>query len=43
MTALLLEQIMWLPVLDQLSLIHDNNLVKIKNSIEFVSNSDDGM
>ena len=34
---------MRLPVLDQLSLIHDNYLVKIENGIEFVSDSDYGV
>jgi hypothetical protein len=43
MTALLLEKAVRLPILHKLTLIHDNNLVEIKDSVELVGDSDDGM
>jgi hypothetical protein len=43
MTALLLEKAVRLPILHKLTLIHDNNLIKIKDSVELMGNGNDGM
>jgi hypothetical protein len=43
MTALLLEKAMRLPILHKLTLIHDNNLIEIKDSVELMGDGNDGM
>jgi hypothetical protein len=43
MTALLLEKAVRLPILDKLTLIHDDNLVEIKDSVELVGDGNDGV
>jgi hypothetical protein len=43
MTALLLEKTVRLPILHKLTLIHDNDLVEIKDRVKLVGDGDDGM
>jgi hypothetical protein len=39
----LLEKTVRLPILHKLTLVHDNDLVEIKDSVELVGDGDDGM
>jgi hypothetical protein len=43
MTALLLEKAVRLSILDKLTLIHDDNLIEIKDRVELVRDSNDGV
>jgi hypothetical protein len=42
-TPMATQQFMWRPILNQLTLVHDNHLVKVQHAIEFMRNSDEGV
>jgi DNA-binding GntR family transcriptional regulator len=41
--TLLLQELVWLAILDQRTLLHNDDLVEVENSVELVRDGDDSM